>query len=172
MSKKKRETRTCPECGGTMRYETRKDSIAYKGHRKEIDTTAWWCDSCDEAVLDGEALAASEKAFFELRAEVEGVLSPARVATIRGRLGISQREAGELLGGGPRAFQKYESGSTALSVPMSNLLRLLENEPARLKELRALRARATDRRSRGRATEASAAAAAKRRASGSRRASR
>jgi HTH-type transcriptional regulator / antitoxin MqsA len=125
-----------------MRYETRKDSIEYKGHKKEIDTTAWWCGSCGEAVLDRDVLAASEKASFELQAKVEDVLSPARVAAIRSRLGISQREAGELLGGGPRAFQKYESGPTALSVPMSNLLRLLENEPARLKELRKRRARA------------------------------
>lgn len=48
---------------------------------------------------------------------------------------ISQRKAGELLGGGPRAFQKYESGAQAASAPMSNLLRLLANDPSRLREI-------------------------------------
>jgi HTH-type transcriptional regulator/antitoxin MqsA len=50
-------------------------------------------------------------------------------------LGLSQRKASELLGGGPRAFQKYESGTQALSVAMSHLLRLLAKDPARLREL-------------------------------------
>jgi len=54
---------------------------------------------------------------------------------IRERLQLSQRRAGELLGGGPRAFQKYESGSQQVSVPMTNLLRLLAKDPKRLAEL-------------------------------------
>jgi len=69
------------------------------------------------------------------RAQVDDVLSPAEVVEIRKRLGISQRRAGEVLGGGPRAFQKYEKGTAAVSAPMSNLLRLLSKDPTRLKEL-------------------------------------
>src|SRR5580704_767605 len=60
---------------------------------------------------------------------------PKEVAAARERLGISQRKAGEILGGGPRAFQKYEAGKQALSVPMSRLLTLLANNPKRLREL-------------------------------------
>lgn len=41
------------------------------------------------------------------------------------------------LSGGPRAFQKYESGEVMISQAMSNLLRLLANDPRRLDELRA-----------------------------------
>jgi len=37
--------------------------------------------------------------------------------------------------GGPRAFQKYESGKQQVSVPMANLLRLLKKDPRRLVEL-------------------------------------
>ncbi|MBI2375108.1 MAG: type II toxin-antitoxin system MqsA family antitoxin [Deltaproteobacteria bacterium] len=129
------ETRTCAECGGTTRRETRPDTIEYKGSLREVETTGWWCGECGEATLNGEALAAREKAFFELRAEVDGVLSPSEVVEIRKRLGISQRRAGELLGGGPRAFQKYEKGTASVSAPMSNLLRLLAKDPRRLKEL-------------------------------------
>lgn len=94
-----------------------------------------WCDRCGEAVFEGDALQKRERAFLELRAKVEGVLSPDRVAAIRERLKLSQRRAGEILGGGPRAFQKYESGTQQVSVPMTNLLRLLERDPRRLGEL-------------------------------------
>jgi HTH-type transcriptional regulator/antitoxin MqsA len=68
-------------------------------------------------------------------ANLFGVLGPREVVKVREALGLSQCKAGELLGGGPRAFQKYESGEQAVSVPMSHLLRLLAHDPARLKEL-------------------------------------
>jgi HTH-type transcriptional regulator / antitoxin MqsA len=125
----------CPACGATMVYERRRDPIHYKQAYRTLRTLGWWCTHCDEAILQGPALVARERAFTALRAEVEGVLRPTQVRAIRTRLGLSQRQAGTVLGGGPRAFQKYESGATAVSVPMSNLLRLLANDPTRLKEL-------------------------------------
>lgn len=135
--KKERKTsKTCPECGGKMRWETRDDSVEYKGHRKAFSTTAWWCESCDEAIIDGPALQIAERAFVELRAEVDQILLPEEVSEVRKKLNISQREAGRILGGGPRAFQKYESGQVPVSEPMKNLLVLLRNDPRRLKELR------------------------------------
>ncbi|MGH7293988.1 MAG: type II TA system antitoxin MqsA family protein, partial [Polyangiaceae bacterium] len=76
-----------------------------------------------------------ERAFLQLKAVVDGVLGPKEVAKVREALGLSQRKAGEVLGGGPRAFQKYESGKQAVSTPMSHLLRLLEKDPSRLKEI-------------------------------------
>ena len=133
MSKKK--TQRCPECGGEMRYEKRSDEVTYRGHKRTFDTLGWWCSMCEEVILDGPALQAREKAFLELKAEVDGVLGPEEVAAARERLGLSQRKAGELLGGGPRAFQKYEAGKQAVSVPMSRLLTLLANDPKRLREL-------------------------------------
>lgn len=133
--KKRRTTTTCPECGAVAVQEVRTDTVEYKGHREPVRVSGRWCDTCGEAVLEGEALQKREQAFLELRAKVEGVLSPHRVAAIRERLKLSQRRAGELLGGGPRAFQKYESGTQQVSVPMTNLLRLLERDPRRLGEL-------------------------------------
>jgi HTH-type transcriptional regulator/antitoxin MqsA len=118
-----------------MRFEKRADVLAYKGHERMIEALGWWCTQCGEGILTGEALKANEKAFQDLKAEVDAVLSAAEVAAVRARLGLSQRKAGELLGGGPRAFQKYEAGTQAVSTPMSNLLRLLAKDPARLDEL-------------------------------------
>jgi HTH-type transcriptional regulator/antitoxin MqsA len=129
------KTQPCPECGGLMRYEKHDDQLTYKGKSRTIKTLGWWCTQCGEAILTGDPLVAHEKAFQELKAEIDGVLNPSEVATIRAALGLSQRRASELLGGGPRAFQKYESGTQALSVAMSHLLRLLANDPSRLREL-------------------------------------
>ena len=136
------KTQSCPSCGGEMRFEKRTDTLHYKGHERNIQTQAWWCKSCDEAILAGEGLRARELEFQKLKAEVDEVLAPADVAAVRARLGLSQRKAGELLGGGPRAFQKYEAGTQAVSSPMSHLLTLLANDPKRLDELRGLRSTA------------------------------
>ncbi len=51
------------------------------------------------------------------------------------KLGLSQRQAGELIGGGPRAVQKYESGEVEPGEAMLKLLRLLDNDPSRIAEL-------------------------------------
>ena len=134
---KERKTQSCPACGGEMRWEYRDDRLAYKDHERTIKTLGWWCVSCGEAILTGTPLVAHEQAFQELKAQVDEVMGPAEVTRVRQALGLSQRKAGELLGGGPRAFQKYESGKQAVSLPMSHLLRLLANDPSRLGEIAA-----------------------------------
>jgi HTH-type transcriptional regulator/antitoxin MqsA len=136
MAKTTRKTsQPCPECGGKMTFKTKTEELEYKGYTTKVRTKGWWCASCGEGILDADALKLSERAFLELKAEVDGLLSPDEVAAIRKRLRLSQRRAGDLLGGGPRAFQKYESGQVMVSAAMSNLLRLLDNDPRRIEEL-------------------------------------
>lgn len=135
MARKATKPLDCFNCGAQMRYEIRDDVMTYKGKSRAFKQLAWWCPRCEQAVVEGAPLAARDKAFIAFRAEVDGVLAPAQVAKIRTRLGLSQRKASELLGGGPRAFQKYESGSQMPSVPMSHLLRLLDKHPSQLREL-------------------------------------
>ena len=134
----------CLSCEGTMTFEKRDDVLSYQGHEKTRRTLGWWCDSCDEAIFDGPALAERERDFLELKAKIDNVLGPAEVRKVREKLGLSQRQAGELLGGGPRSFQKYEAGKQAVSTPMSHLLRLLANDPARLEELKRMTKKAAE----------------------------
>jgi HTH-type transcriptional regulator/antitoxin MqsA len=131
------KTQPCPECGGTMKFGPRVRSLRYRDLEDEIRVTGWWCESCNEGILTGDDLRKYSRALQDLKAKAEHVLPPAEVAAIREKLGLSQRKAGELLGGGPRAFQKYEAGSQTPSVPMSHLLTLLARDPRRLEELRA-----------------------------------
>ena len=62
-------------------------------------------------------------------------MTPEEIRAIRESLGLSQVQAGEILGGGPRAFSKYESGSIRPAAAVVNLLRLLEANPAALETL-------------------------------------
>src|SRR5262249_47275687 len=59
-------------------------------------------------------------------------LQPGDIRRIREKLGLSQVEAGELLGGGPRAFTKYEAGNIKPAAATANLLRMLDATPAAL----------------------------------------
>lgn len=62
-------------------------------------------------------------------------IEPDEIRAIRKRLGLSQAEAGELLGGGPRAFTKYETGTVRPAAAVVTLLRLLERNPSLIGQL-------------------------------------
>lgn len=69
-----------------------------------------------------------------MKAELDSIL-PSEVRAIRTSLGLTQAEAGELIGGGPRAFAKYESGAVKPAAAVVRLLRLLEQHPKMLTSL-------------------------------------
>lgn len=66
-------------------------------------------------------------------------LEPEEIRAIRKLLGLSQAEAGDLLGGGPRAFTKYEAGTVKPTAAVVTLLRLLERDPATIRKLQAIK---------------------------------
>lgn len=66
----------------------------------------------------------------------EPAIAPEEIRAIRKRLGLSQAEAGELLGGGPRAFTKYEAGTVKPAAAVVTLLRLLQSNPDLIGQLR------------------------------------
>lgn len=128
---------TCHECGSPMHRDARPVVFTYRDKSIEVDQPGWYCTQCDKAIHSGEDMLATESEFVALKSKVLGVLGPEEVREVRKQLKLSQRKAGELLGGGPQAFQKYESGSYTVSRPMNNLLVLLNNDPSRIDELSA-----------------------------------
>ena len=62
-------------------------------------------------------------------------MTPDEIKDIRVSLGLTQVEAGELLGGGPRAFTKYEAGTVKPSASTIRLLQLLEADPSMISVL-------------------------------------
>ena len=58
------------------------------------------------------------------------------VRRIRKRLHLTQKDAGRLIGGGPNAFQKYESGDVVVSHAVMSALLLLDRDPSGLSVLK------------------------------------
>ena len=74
----------------------------------------------------------SDRMLNRLKARVEGLVEPEEIKRIRKRLKLTQENAGRVIGGGPRAFQKYEKGDLLPSRAVSSALVLLDHNPEAL----------------------------------------
>ncbi len=129
--------RSCPECGDAMVRGTRTTTVKYGGLESEpFDQPGLWCQSCGEGLLSFKDMEVATRQMHTLKAQAEHLLQPSEVKRVRKKLGLTQKEAGLILGGGPNAFQKYESAEVVTSQAISNLLRLLAHDPSGLEVLR------------------------------------
>jgi HTH-type transcriptional regulator/antitoxin MqsA len=126
-----------PETGAPLHREVRPLTITYKGESITFDMPGWYGDGPDEGVFDPQDMKLSDRALNRLKARTEGLLEPEEIRRIRKKLGLSQVDAGEVIGGGPRAFQKYEAGDLLPSKAISSALVLLDHDPASLRVLEA-----------------------------------
>jgi len=126
----------CPRTGAPMHRDVRPMTLTYKGESITIDMPGWYCDSSDESIHTGRDAVVSDRALNRLKARSEGLLEPEDIRRIRKKIGLSQTAAGQMIGGGPRAFQKYESGDLLPSRAISSALRLLDHDPKALMVLK------------------------------------
>ncbi|QRE75376.1 type II toxin-antitoxin system MqsA family antitoxin [Methylobacterium aquaticum] len=127
----------CPVTGEPMVRDTRPFVVSYKGRSHDVALPGWYCDTSGESIHSREDLKVSDRALMVLKAEIDGLATPSEVARVRKKLGLSQVKASEILGGGPRSFQKYESGEVTPSRAMTNLLRIMERHPEEIHRLEA-----------------------------------
>lgn len=144
------DVRVGPESGLPLTRGMRDRVITYKGRETTVQMPGWYRDGSDESVHSKDDLRVSDLALVTLKAEAQHVMTPAQVREARQALGLSQAEAGRIIGGGPRAFQKYESGETMTSRAMTNVLQLLVDHPEHLESIRARVALAEEGLTRGR----------------------
>ena len=126
----------CPQTGVPMKRDVRPMTITYRGESLTFDMPGWYADSSDESIHTGEDMKVSDRMLNRLKSRVEGLLEPDEIRRIRKKLGLSQTAAGEIIGGGPRAFQKYEAGDLLPSRAISSALTLLNYNPSGLAILR------------------------------------
>ncbi len=126
----------CPETGTPMERGTQALTLTYKGQSLELEMPGWYCSECGEGIHSGADMKHSDRALNRLKAQAEGLLTPEEVKKIRKKLSLTQADAGMLIGGGPRAFQKYESGDLLPSRGIHSALLLLESKPEGLRLLR------------------------------------
>ncbi len=131
------DTRLHPVTGKTLRRGVRPQTVTFGSLTRAVQTPGWYPDDDSDSIHSGADLAASEQAFLALKAEYA-----AHVRKVRRRLKLTQEEAGQLIGGGRRAFQKYEKGMMAPSQAAVGLIEILARRPEEIEVLRDLARRA------------------------------
>jgi len=95
----------------------------------------WWCSLTDPNDMEGQLVDEDNQVAEMARrtakaiAEGESVFVPIVIRAIRLRLGLTQRQAGQLFGTGDKSFEKYESGEIVPSEPTKRLLMLAMERP-------------------------------------------
>lgn len=129
----------CPKTGAPMHRGVRPMTLTYKGETITFDIPGWYCDQSDESIHTGKDMKVSDRMLNRLKALSEGLLEPEEIRRIRKKIDLTQEVAGRVIGGGPRAFQKYESGDLLPSRAISSALILLDHHPEALAVLKARR---------------------------------
>lgn len=127
----------CAVCGNVnITSVERNEELEYKGHFLIIDNYKYYqCNSCGEEFVDEKFEKSIEKKLRDFHRNVEGLLSSHDIQVIRKSLGFTQEVFGEVLGGGKKAFARYENGTVTQSKPMDNLLRILRDRPEALESI-------------------------------------
>jgi HTH-type transcriptional regulator/antitoxin MqsA len=130
----------CPFCeSGTATTATRDLPYTYKGETTLLPAvTGEFCDACEEVVLDAAESQRISAAMMEFHREVNATMvDPGFIAGVRKKLALDQREAAAIFGGGVNAFSRYENGKTRPPLALVKLLKVLDQHPELLDEVRA-----------------------------------
>ena len=128
------QTRIHPKTGEVLRRDARTQTLSVGSLSREVEVPGWYPEDDSDSIHSGAELQALDQAYLELRAAYA-----ARVKAVRKKLGLTQEEAGRIIGGGRRAFQRYESGATPPSEAAVGLIEILDRHPGELETLRNLR---------------------------------
>lgn len=99
-------------------------TVSYAIYSKVIDVPGWYPKGDGDAIHTGKDLAEWNEVYQQMRMDYAR-----KVRSLRLRLKLTQEEAGRVLGGGKRAFQKYETGKTPPSDAAVALLEMMERHP-------------------------------------------
>lgn len=128
-----KETRIHPETGGTLRRGVRMMTVRYAIYSKDVEVPGWYPDGDGDAIHTGKDLKEWNSIYLQMRTDYAK-----RIRGLRNRLGLTQEEAGRVLGGGKRAFQKYETGKTPPSDAAVALIEVLDRHPEEVETLKGL----------------------------------
>jgi HTH-type transcriptional regulator / antitoxin MqsA len=125
----------CPICGtGFLKKMISTEQFEYKGEHLPITNyITYTCGQCREAIVDNQTLIDSGKKLKNFQRKVDGLLTGNQIKAIRKKLGLTQEQMAEIVGGGLKSLARYESEQVCQSKGMDNLLRILDAYPETLK---------------------------------------
>lgn len=127
---------TCPVCGeGHITSETRPREFGYRGITMTSDHTEEYCDTCGTLLQSPATVRENVRNIQRAKNVHDGLLSGEEILSFREAFQLTQRLAGDLFGGGPTAFAKYECNEISHNVSMDRLLRLCMGNPANIAKL-------------------------------------
>jgi len=126
----------CLNCETAEMVRAKKDTvIKYRGQQAKLKAVdGWHCPECGEIEFAGKEGERYAAALEKLRVKVDAAEAD-ELARIRKKLGLSQRKAAELTGGGVNAFSRYENGKAKPVPAVINLFRLLDKHPELIGEI-------------------------------------
>ena len=130
------QTRIHPETGQVLSRSFRDQTVNVGSLSRTVEVPGWYPSDGSDSIHSGADLQTLNDTYKELR-----VAYAARVKAVRKKLRLTQEEAGRIIGGGRRAFQKYESGTTPPSDAAVGLLEILDRHPEELETLKSIRPR-------------------------------
>ena len=134
-----RDTRVHPETGATLLRDVRQQTVRFGSLSQIVEVSGWYPEDTGDAIHTGADLKQANEAFKALRMQYA-----ARIRAVRKTLKLTQEQAGVIIGGGKRAFQKYESGRIEPSDAAVGLIEVLARHPEAVATLRGLRSTAVD----------------------------
>lgn len=133
------ESTVCPTCKvGRLNHRIKRVVIDLAEYERVIEQPGFWCDYCEEGVINGNDLLATEPDMQAFRAYVREQHAKDAchdLLQIRRRLKLTQAQAAQLAGGGKNAFTRYERGQAKPVAAVINLFKLLDKHPELMKEL-------------------------------------
>jgi len=129
----------CPVCGAAqLIHDTRDITYTYKGETTVIPAVIGeFCPACNESITD---LNETDRVMREMQAfnrQVNAaIVDPEFIVSVRKKLNLGQKEAGDIFGGGVNAFSRYENGKTKPPLALVKLLKVLDRHPDLLSEVR------------------------------------
>ena len=128
----------CTSCGnfGMIHDENRTEIITHNGESVTLTgLSGWFCPSCDDGWFDNESSVRVSEAGDGLVLKSRELRSQ-EVRRIRKKLGLTQKEAAAIFGGGPNAFSLYERGKIEPHTSTLKLLHLLDRNPNLVNEVK------------------------------------
>ena len=126
----------CPICDGNLLTITKTVQAKYKYTTFNYSQPGTWCSDCGEGFLTPKDLDSSRKEIADNKRVIEHRLISNDIKKFRKKVQLTQKEAGEIFGGGPNAFSKYERGEIIQSKSTDILMKLVSSNKISIEDIK------------------------------------